>query len=233
MNTFISAISGKEFSIQEKISAHSIRQTLLEFIRRNHPNFKESDVLSVGELNRFREQYIATCMIHDNGQLSQLDQTVIEAISEKVILTDKLDDEGDDRSVGEKMADAVADFGGSWKFIIIFGTFLLCWILLNTLWLHNQGYDPYPFILLNLILSCIAAIQAPVIMMSQNRQEAKDRQRARKDYMINLKSELEIRLMHEKVDHLILHQHQELMEIQKIQVEMINEMLAVMKGEKK
>ena len=214
MDTFISAISGKEFPIREKISGQSLRQALLEFIRRTHPNFQESDVLSLGELNRFREQYIATCMIHDSGQLSELDQTVITAISDRVILTDKLDEEGDERSIGERLADAVADFGGSWRFIILFGVFLFCWILLNVLWLHNQGFDPYPFILLNLILSCIAALQAPVIMMSQNRQEAKDRQRSKKDYMINLKSELEIRLMHEKIDHLILHQHQELMEIQ-------------------
>lgn len=232
MDTFISAISGKEFPIREKISGQSLRQALLEFIRRTHPNFQESDVLSLGELNRFREQYIATCMIHDSGQLSELDQTVITAISDRVILTDKLDEEGDERSIGERLADAVADFGGSWRFIILFGVFLFCWILLNVLWLHNQGFDPYPFILLNLILSCIAALQAPVIMMSQNRQEAKDRQRSKKDYMINLKSELEIRLMHEKIDHLILHQHQELMEIQKIQVEMMNEMLVVMKSDK-
>ncbi len=89
----------------------------------------------------------------------------------------------------------------------------------------NKGFDPYPFILLNLILSCVAALQAPVIMMSQNRQEEKDRDRAKKDYMINLKSELEIRMMHEKLDHLIMHQQQELIEIQKVQIEMINDIL--------
>jgi uncharacterized membrane protein len=89
----------------------------------------------------------------------------------------------------------------------------------------NKGFDPYPFILLNLILSCLAALQAPVIMMSQNRQEEKDRERAKKDYMINLKSELEIRMLHEKVDHLILHQQEELIEIQKVQIEMMHDIL--------
>ncbi|TDO72805.1 uncharacterized protein DUF1003 [Flavobacterium chryseum] len=89
----------------------------------------------------------------------------------------------------------------------------------------NKGFDPYPFILLNLILSCIAALQAPVIMMSQNRQEEKDRTRAKKDYMINLKSELEIRMIHDKIDHLIMHQQQELIEIQKVQIEMMNDIL--------
>jgi uncharacterized membrane protein len=91
--------------------------------------------------------------------------------------------------------------------------------------LVNKGFDPYPFILLNLILSCIAALQAPVIMMSQNRQEEKDRNRAKKDFMINLKSELEIRMIHDKIDHLIMHQQQELIEIQKVQIEMMNDIL--------
>ncbi|WP_317205983.1 DUF1003 domain-containing protein [Flavobacterium psychrophilum] len=89
----------------------------------------------------------------------------------------------------------------------------------------NKGFDPYPFILLNLILSCLAALQAPVIMMSNNRQEEKDRERAKNDYMINLKSELEIRMLHEKIDHLIMHQEQALIEIQKVQIDMMNDIL--------
>ena len=97
--------------------------------------------------------------------------------------------------------------------------------MLNVFWLSNHGFVPYPFILLNLILSCIAAIQAPVIMMSQNRQEEKDRERAKKDYMINLKSELEIRMLDDKIDHLVMHQQQELIEIQKVQIEMMNDIL--------
>nr|HPZ88484.1 DUF1003 domain-containing protein [Flavihumibacter sp.] len=98
------------------------------------------------------------------------------------------------------------------------------WMLLNVVWLTNKGFDPYPFILLNLILSCLAALQAPVIMMSQNRQEEKDRERARNDYMINLKSELEIRMLHEKIDHLIMTQQENLLQIQQIQVDMIREL---------
>lgn len=97
--------------------------------------------------------------------------------------------------------------------------------MLNLFWFFNKGFDPYPFILLNLILSTLAAIQAPVIMMSQNRQEEKDRNRAVKDYMINLKSELEIRILHEKLDHLIISQEQQLIEINKVQFDMINEIL--------
>jgi uncharacterized membrane protein len=93
-------------------------------------------------------------------------------------------------------------------------------------WLVNKGFDPYPFILLNLILSCLAALQAPVIMMSQNRQEEKDRERAKSDYMINLKSELEIRTLHEKIDHFIINQQQELFEMQKIQLEIMKDVLS-------
>jgi uncharacterized membrane protein len=120
----------------------------------------------------------------------------------------------------------VAEFGGSWGFIIFFGGFLVCWIILNAFWLSNQGFDPYPFILLNLILSCLAAIQAPIIMMSQNRQEEKDRERAKKDYMVNLKSELEIRMLHEKIDHLVMHQQQRLLEVQQLQIEMMQDILS-------
>ena len=124
-------------------------------------------------------------------------------------------------TAGEKLADQVASFGGSWTFIIIFFSFLLTWIAVNIWWFRNRGFDPYPFILLNLILSCIAAIQAPIIMMSQNRQEAKDRKRAEHDYKVNLKAEVEIRLLHEKIDHMLLHQNKRLLEIQKVQIEMM------------
>ncbi len=96
---------------------------------------------------------------------------------------------------------------------------------MNVFWLSNRSFDPFPFILLNLILSCLAAIQAPVIMMSQNRQEDKDRKRSKNDYMVNLKSELEIRLLHEKMDHLIMHQQQELLEIQRVQIGMMNDII--------
>ena len=113
------------------------------------------------------------------------------------------------------------------KYILAFSifTFIFIWIALNIFWFANKGFDPYPFILLNLLLSCLAAIQAPIIMMSQNRQEEKDRDRAKKDYMINLKSELEIRTLHEKIDHFIMDQQQELLELQKTQIEMMNNIL--------
>src|SRR5690554_2297669 len=128
-------------------------------------------------------------------------------------------------SFGEKLSDLIALKAGSWSFIIIFIVLLCVWIFINGWVIINKPFDPYPFILLNLILSCIAALQAPIIMMSQNRQEDKDRERSKKDYMINLKSELEIRTLHEKIDHFIMDQQQELLELQKTQIKMMNDIL--------
>ena len=125
---------------------------------------------------------------------------------------------------GQKLSDSVASFGGSWFFIVSFLLFIGFWIISNSILLFNNAFDPYPFIFLNLILSCVAALQAPIIMMSQNRQEEKDRDRAKKDFTINLKSELEIRLLHNKLDHLMMHQQQELIKIQKIQMDMLNDL---------
>lgn len=127
---------------------------------------------------------------------------------------------------GQSLADKVARFGGSWAFIISFLFLLMAWILFNVLAVKNAVFDPYPFILMNLILSCIAALQAPVIMMSQNRQEEKDRQRAQNDYLINLKAELEVRSLHQKVDLLLQEQVSTLFEIQQKQIMLLQEIRA-------
>ncbi|MEI6766408.1 MAG: DUF1003 domain-containing protein [Bacteroidota bacterium] len=226
MNTFISDISNKEFPVTEKVSARIIRPSLLAIIQKDKPAFTEENYLSVDELNYYRQKYISDTLVSEMGELTELEQTVLTSLTDKTTITDKVDvDKQQNTTFGQRVADKVASFGGSWKFIIMFGTFIFVWISLNVFMLANKGFDPYPYILLNLILSCIAAIQAPVIMMSQNRQEDKDRERAKKDYMINLKSELEIRMLHEKIDHLIMHQQQELLEIQKVQIEMMKDIL--------
>lgn len=226
MNTFKSDLSEKTFPVSQKVSGGSIRKSILSLIQQEHPGFDESKAIALDEYNVYREKYIGEYLVQQSGELTELEKTVLKSINDKSLLTDKLDgDDMQDLTFGQKIADQVATFGGSWRFIIIFGIFLFVWISGNILWLANKGFDPYPFILLNLILSCLAAIQAPVIMMSQNRQEEKDRDRAKKDYMINLKSELEIRTLHEKIDHLIIHQQLELLEIQKVQIEMMNDIL--------
>lgn len=227
MQTFVSDISNKTYPITERISGKAIRQCVLDEIKKDHPEFNDLSTISLEEMNEYRNKYIKESVEKEMGTLTSLEQQVVDAMQNDQLLTDKLnDDEAAEKlSFGQRLADKVATFGGSWRFIIIFGVFLVCWMALNVVMLAAKAFDPYPFILLNLILSCIAALQAPVIMMSQNRQEEKDRQRAKNDYMINLKSELEIRLLHEKLDHMIVNQQEKLMEIQQIQIDMMNDII--------
>jgi len=226
MKTFRSDISNQEFQIADKVSAKTIRHSILNLIQKEHPLFSHDSHLSISELNLFRKKHISEYLSKELGKLTEKEEKVLTSITDNTTLSDKID--GEDQQIltfGQKIADKVASFGGSWTFIISFGIFIFLWIGLNMFWLVNKGFDPYPFILLNLILSCLAALQAPVIMMSQNRQEEKDRERAKNDYMINLKSELEIRTLHEKIDHFVMDQQQELLEIQKTQIEMLTDIL--------
>lgn len=226
METFLSDISNREFPIAEKLSGSSLRQPIYDLIKKDHPHFTHKKYISVSELNFYREKYLSTYLMKDLDELSELRDNVMNTLKDHTIITDKLEsEEAPQLTFGQRIADKVAVFGGSWTFIISFMSFLIIWILINVFVLTQKPFDPFPFILLNLILSCVAAMQAPIIMMSQNRQEQKDRDRSKKDYMINLKSELEIRMLHEKIDHLIMHQQQEMIEIQKVQIEMMNDIL--------
>ncbi|MET3027847.1 DUF1003 domain-containing protein [Flavobacterium sp. UW10123] len=223
--TFKSDISGASFPENEKIYGRAIHDPILGLIKKEYPDFGTEDCISINELNVYRQKYISNYLSTEIGALSAMEKNVISSLKEDKSIVSIVEDEEETRNLGQKVADKVADFGGSWTFIISFVIFISVWIASNVYIFLNKGFDPYPFILLNLILSCVAALQAPVIMMSQNRQEEKDRNRAKKDYMINLKSELEIRLIHDKIDHLIMHQQQELIEIQKVQIEMMNDIL--------
>lgn len=155
--------------------------------------------------------------------LQKLHQLVEDSMREEELLSSRLlEIESDsDATIGQKAADMIATFGGSWTFIILFVSVLVIWIFFNGFVLLNRAFDPYPFILLNLVLSCIAALQAPIIMMSQNRQEDKDRVRARSDYMVNLKAEMEVRNLHRKIDLLIADEMRHLFDIQRAQLEML------------
>lgn len=222
---FISDISGQEYPLHQRVQGNSIRKEIVDFIIKSNPDFTAEKSISMSELASFREDYVTEMLVSESGELSDLESKVIASLKNDTLLSDKLDDKIENISFGQKVADKVASFGGSWTFILSFLGLLIIWILINVLFLTDKGFDPYPFILLNLILSCIAALQAPVIMMSQNRTEERDRERAKKDYMINLKSELEIRILHEKVDRLIMHQEQSMIEIQRIQLDMMKEIL--------
>lgn len=223
--TFKSAISNVEFPEHDRVSGKTIRTSILNLILEDFPDFDVNDSIAVQELNVYREKYISKFLQTEISQLSKLEKDVVRSLGDDTSFVAKVEEEVDTRNYGQIVADKVAAFGGSWTFIIAFFIFISIWIGSNVIIFTNKEFDPYPFILLNLILSCVAALQAPVIMMSQNRQKEKDRERAKKDYMINLKSELEIRMLDDKIDHLVMHQQQELIEIQKVQIEMMNDIL--------
>ncbi|MBK9044658.1 MAG: DUF1003 domain-containing protein [Saprospiraceae bacterium] len=226
MKQFKSDVSQKSFPVREQVTGGSIRPAILDKIKASFPDFNESSFIALEELNEFRELYITDYLAQELKAITKLEHTVMEKFKKRTTISDKLEaDKEEVPTFGQRMADHVATFGGSWTFISYFGLFILTWISINIIVFYNKGFDPYPFILLNLILSCLAAIQAPVIMMSQNRQEEKDRERSKKDYMINLKAELEIKALHEKIDHLIIYQQEQLLEIQKVQIEMMNDIL--------
>lgn len=174
------------------------------------------------QLNKKLNQLLET----ENKQLQQLNNLVLQSVSEEQLLAGKLSGlEEEPASMASRIADKVAAFGGSWTFILSFLSFMLLWIGMN-LYLLSQPFDPFPFILLNLLLSTVAALQAPLIMMSQNRKEEKDRQRAVNDYMVNLKAEIEVRNLHQKLDLLMMEQMKTLFELQKVQVEMMEDIRA-------
>lgn len=226
MKLFKSDVSQKTFPLREQVTGGSIRPAILDKIKESVPDFNETSLIALPELNEFRELYISDYLAKELKAITRLEQTVLTKFKERTTISDKLEaDQIEVPTLGQRMADHVATFGGSWVFISYFGLFLVIWICINAFVFYNKGFDPYPFILLNLILSCLAAIQAPVIMMSQNRKEDKDRERSKKDYMINLKAELEIKALHEKIDHLIIYQQEQLLEIQKVQIEMMNDIL--------
>ncbi|RYD99223.1 MAG: DUF1003 domain-containing protein [Sphingobacteriales bacterium] len=223
---FTSDLSQKEFPLAERIHAAIINPKILALIQNEHADFDTTKFLALSELNDYRQKYIAESLRTEVGAISALEQKVLDTVSDSGIISKVTEEElsGSD-NFAQRLADRVARFGGSWTFILSFMGVLLLWIIANALLLHNKGFDPYPFILLNLFLSCLAALQAPVIMMSQNRQEVKDRDRAKKDYIVNLKAEVEIRGLHEKLDHLLIHQQQHLLEIQQMQIDLLQDIL--------
>ena len=202
-----------------------VRPAVAELIRKEIGSWSEEGWICANDLQKFRHQYVQTLLEAEKGELTTLEKEVLESLRQQEILS--RDPEEEIRSgltKGQRVADRIAAVGGSWRFIGSFTIVLFVWIVVNTVVLVSRPFDPYPFILLNLLLSCVAAIQAPVIMMSQNRQEARDRLHARRDYQVNLKAELEIRHLHQKVDHLLSHQWERLVEIQEIQMELISEL---------
>jgi len=220
----VCGICGKTFALRDLVPGTSLRDVVAQQILHDYPDWSQEKFICRPDLNRYRGEYVHSLLESEKGELTSLENEVLTSLRDHETLSKNVDTEFEGEwTLGERLADRIATFGGSWIFLILFGLFLMVWIGVNSFILYAHPPDPYPYILLNLILSCLAAIQAPIIMMSQNRQEAKDRLRSEHDYQVNLKAELEIRHLHEKLDHLLSHQWERLAQIQEIQLELLAE----------
>lgn len=206
-----------------------ISDEVFELIKKEHPDFSRECWISVDELNVYRKRYMEELIRQELEELQKLNEKFSQALQEGKKRTARLHGmNGSKESFGNRMADKVAAFGGSWKFVLIFIFAMITWMIFNLL-LGPKSFDHYPFILLNLGLSALAALQAPIIMMSQNRQEEKDRGRAEHDYRVNVKAELEIKLLHDKIDYLMISQNKRMLDIQHMQAEYLEDILRQIK----
>ncbi|MEI5994528.1 DUF1003 domain-containing protein [Candidatus Enterococcus mansonii] len=203
----------------------NVEEEIRLYILKLRPDLTEDSKVAFPDLLNYRLEYIKELISSDSGKMEQLNETIMQSIKKNTTITDKLDSSAEQNlTTGQKTADGIAKFGGSWPFIFIFIAILVTWIAVNSTMIFFKPFDPYPYILLNLALSCLAAIQAPVIMMSQNRQEERDRKQAANDYQVNLKAEIEVNLLHEKMDYLINSQWQHLVQMQNMQIELLGEL---------
>ena len=225
-NHLVCQICGKSKHASEMVPAALVREAIAAEIRPDHPDWSPDGYICRTDLNRFRSAHIESLLEQEKGELSAIERDVVDSLRQhELVSSDTTDDYLKNRTMGEIWADRIAAFGGSWRFIILFFVVMAIWMAINSVAMLARPFDPFPYILLNLALSCLAAVQAPVIMMSQNRQEARDRLRSQNDYQVNLKAELEIRQLHEKIDPLLSRQWERLVDIQQIQIELMNEMV--------
>ncbi|HET9615554.1 MAG TPA: DUF1003 domain-containing protein [Pseudolabrys sp.] len=221
---FTCVICGKEKPARDIARLDVVRPSLLDRIKETYPDLPAEGFICIDDLDHFRSAYVGELLRSERGELTNLEQEVVQSLADHETLAENIQAEFEGhRTFGERLSDHLATFGGSWSFLIFFFVVLVAWMAFNAIVVGKDQFDPYPFILLNLVLSCLAAVQAPIIMMSQKRQEAKDRLRSENDYRVNLKAELEIRHLHEKVDHILTRQWERLAEIQQIQLEIMQD----------
>jgi uncharacterized membrane protein len=227
-NAIVCEVCQKPKKPGELFPLEMVRDNVFDLIRADHPDIQRTGSICAEDLDAYRTRYIQKTLEDEKGELSTLEKEVLKSIHRQDTVSKNINTEFDRRiSLGDRLSDRLATVGGSWAFIGGFGLVLLSWIVINTtLIFFKKPFDPFPFILLNLALSCLAAIQAPVILMSQNRQDAKDRLRSEYDYRVNLKAELEIRHLHQKLDHFLHREWQTLIEIQEIQMDLMKEISA-------
>jgi len=220
----IETLSGEKIYLSEAVPVISLSPSIFQLVKKTFPKINKKDFISRKELKQFKKEYLEGLVKRGSKKVSNLQKEVIDSLLQDETISENADEMIDKkRTRGEIISDKIADYAGSWTFIISFFVFLFLWMLVNSYIVLAKPFDPYPFILLNLALSTLAAVQAPLILMSQNRKEARDRLRAESDYKINLKSELEIRFLHEKLDHLSKSQWKELLDLEKAQVDLIED----------
>lgn len=208
-------------------SAAIVRHAVVDLIRQETGKWDENGWICLDDLQRFQHRYVEEVLKAEKGELTQLEEEVLDSLRTQETLSANADLEFDaGLTPGQKLADRIADFGGSWTFLILFGLVIFAWMVLNSFVLATRPFDPYPYILLNLVLSCLAAIQAPVIMMSQNRQAQRDRANAEHDYVVNLRAELEIMHLHDKVDAMRDRQMMEMLQRQEETLSLLREQVA-------
>ena len=223
--TFQCQVCGEHKKRNEVEPAGLIPESIADVIRKEYPGWSRQGYICRSDLNHFKVQYIREILESEREELSSLEENIDRSMKDHELTARNINIEFDRQlSFGDRISDKLANFAGSWTFIALFSGFLLVWITMNTIVLMQKPFDPYPYILLNLFLSALAAIQAPVIIMSQNRQEERDRLNAEHDYQVNLNAELEIHQLHRKIDHLLINQGERLLEIQKIQVELMEDL---------
>ncbi|MBX7165210.1 MAG: DUF1003 domain-containing protein [Pirellulales bacterium] len=209
----------------DAVPGELVHPAVVTTIERQHHEWTPTGFICLSDLHRFRIEHVREVLEIERGELTALESEVLKSLATQETVAKDINTRFDRTlTFGERLADRVAEFGGSWTFVTLFGLAVLGWIVVNTWMLGARPPDPFPYILLNLCLSCLAAIQAPIIMMSQNRQEAKDRLRSEQDYRVDLKAELEVRQIITRLDQLLSHQWQRLLEIQELQLESIAEL---------
>jgi len=202
-----------------------VNPAVAELIRETRGSWDPDGWICSTDLLRFQHAYSQALREKAPAELTEPEKEHLQGLRlQEIVSRNPLEDSPEGSTFGQRMADRIARVGGSWKFILGFVLVMIVWICVNTLLLLTRSFDPYPFILLNLVLSCLAALQAPVIMMSQNRQEARDRRITLRDYQVNLKAELEIRQLNRKLDHLLTHQWKSLDDIQRTQAELLEKL---------
>ncbi|WP_210335899.1 DUF1003 domain-containing protein [Ensifer sp. ENS09] len=216
-------LCGQRKPTNELMVCDLVRPSITALLDASHTDWRRTGWVCRGHVQDFRRKAVEDLILRERGELTALDKEVIDSLADHETLTENTEESYDEaETFGDRVADRTASFAGSWVFILSFIAILVVWVAINVIPMFT--YDPYPFILLNLFLSMIAALQAPLIMMSQRRQEEKDRLRSQNDYQVNLKAELEIRHLHEKLDHFLVGQWERLSKIQQAQFEMLEEL---------